>query len=229
MFIWKCFYEWNYPKPSKSVSWETFLRDARPGDIILISTNSVAAVFEEAFMNEPYSHVALVCEDQVTGNTCIAESSYISYVLDKFTNTLRDGPMIVDMQRRLEGFKENEGLRLDWRPLVGPVNRIHINNIIWGEMRRFTHVKHNTNIPDLVSAAVPEVLKFPFCWSEHSKKKLDGMFCSELTYYLLRKAGVCVEDIRKHRYNYAPLHFSEYYESIPFAQGVRLGKTINII
>lgn len=142
-------------------------------------------------------------------------------IIDYTTGTIKDGPMAVLASHRFVNFMLKYGYRIVWRRLnpryriISEAERKRRLQVILKVLYRKSGNHFNSHVPDLISAAAPEVHVFPWFYIRGDFTHSSETFCSQLVAEILMEMGVLKKTgSAKRTQEYSPGDFSVSVENM---------------
>lgn len=142
-------------------------------------------------------------------------------IVDCTTGTVKDGPMAVLASHRFVSFMLKYGYRIVWRKLnpryrtINDEERRRRLQAILKVLYRKSGNHFNSHVPDLLSAAIPEVHVFPWFFVKGDFTHSSETFCSQLVAEILMEMGILKKEGRaKKTQEYSPGDFSVEVENL---------------
>lgn len=207
---------------------EDYFRVARTGDIMLLSSYTAGQIMQRFFTFSRYSHVAVIVRDRM-GEIWIWHSSVHVSTADALCGTKHDGPQLSRAREMIPGYFNNGGYLISVRRLMSnqPIPQYDQleARLVHNMMRKVKGTNYDDGIMRLSGGYFSEVIhESPF---GDMAPPDSSYFCSELASASLIVMGI-IDESRRYD-EYAPVDFSESWQTLPLKTPYYYGNEIKIL
>lgn len=175
----------------KRESLDDFLKTAQTGDILVMVSDNFYSWLQMFFTDSYASHVAMVYRDE-HDRVYIYESTLKEKgIIDEITGREKDGPMLVDAEKRIRDAYAHGQLAIRVRHLRLPPGVTHemLAPIMFKYMKKHRNDRFDSNVVRLINGASYNWLPFS-SWLGLNRPDPHKIFCSQMAADLYMKMGL---------------------------------------